>query len=69
MRKIITGIVIGMVVVSTSCKKYLDINANPNSATSATPELILPQALVNTASAISGYNNYCLLYTSPSPRD
>ena len=58
MRKIITGIAIGMVVLSTSCKKYLDINTNPNSATSATPELILPQALVNTASTINAYNTY-----------
>ncbi|OQP62817.1 hypothetical protein A3860_26255 [Niastella vici] len=58
MRHVITGIVIGMVVVSTSCKKYLDINTNPNSATTATPELILPQALVNTASAINAYNTY-----------
>ncbi|HEX6431953.1 MAG TPA: SusD/RagB family nutrient-binding outer membrane lipoprotein, partial [Niastella sp.] len=58
MRKIIAGISVGLVVLGTSCKKYLDINTNPNNATSATPELILPQALVNTASAINGYNTY-----------
>ena len=59
MRKIITGICLSVfVLVSASCKKYLDINKNPNSATTATPELILPQALTNTASTISAYNTY-----------
>jgi hypothetical protein len=58
MRKLITGVCLGLVVAGTSCKKYLDVNTNPNSATSATPQLILPQALVNTASAINAYNTY-----------
>src|SRR5438105_15705538 len=58
MRKIIAGVFMGMVVLGTSCKKYLDINTNPNSATSATPELILPQAITNTASVINAYNTY-----------
>jgi hypothetical protein len=58
MRRIITGVFISVVILSTSCKKYLDINTNPNRATSATPELILPQALTNTASLINAYNNY-----------
>lgn len=58
MKKIITGAFVGLIVLGSSCKKYLDINTNPNSATSATPELILPQALVNTASAINSYNSY-----------
>lgn len=52
------GVFIGMLILSTSCKKYLDINENPNTATSATPELILPLALTNTAGAISSYNSY-----------
>lgn len=39
------------VVLLSSCKKYLDVNDNPNSATSATPELVLPQAL----SSVAGY--------------
>lgn len=42
----------------SSCKKYLDINSNPNDATSATAELILPQALTATASVLNGYNSY-----------
>src|ERR1700722_4820478 len=33
-------------------KSYFDINNNPNSATSATPDLVLPNALVTTASPL-----------------
>ncbi|HXB95595.1 MAG TPA: SusD/RagB family nutrient-binding outer membrane lipoprotein [Puia sp.] len=43
---------------TSSCKKYLAINTNPNNATSATPEAILPQAIVYTAANISSYNDY-----------
>lgn len=43
---------------ATSCKKYLDVNTNPNSATSSTPDLVLPQALVYTAAQVSSFNNY-----------
>lgn len=56
------GFFIGTLVLGTSCKKnldnYLDINNNPNQATSATPELILPQALTYTARVMNSYNNY-----------
>lgn len=41
-----------------SCKKSLDINTNPNRATSSTPELILPQAITATASMLTTYNSY-----------
>lgn len=58
MKKIIAGLLVGVVISGTSCKKYLDINDNPNNATSASPELLLPQALTNTASLINGYNTY-----------
>lgn len=43
---------------NTSCKKFLDINTNPNSATSTTPDLVLPAALVRTAGNVSDFNNY-----------
>jgi len=44
-------------VLLVSCKKYLDINGtNPNAATSVTPALILPQALVATAALSSTFN-------------
>ncbi len=58
MKKLIMYISIGVLTLGSSCKKYLDINQNPNTATSGTPEVVLPQALVFTASNISSYNNY-----------
>src|SRR5690349_14638551 len=47
-----------ILLFASGCKKYMDINTNPNNATSATPEAILPQAIVATAANISNYNNY-----------
>lgn len=58
MKKLVAFIFMGVVVLGTSCKKYLDINQNPNSATSATPQLILPQALTATASDLNQLNSY-----------
>jgi hypothetical protein len=58
MKKITAIIFMGVMVLATSCKKYLDINNNPNQATSATPELILPQALTGTASGANRFNSY-----------
>lgn len=46
----------GVAVVLTSCSKYLDVNQNPNSATTATPMVVLPQALTTTASVVNTYN-------------
>ena len=34
---------------ASSCKKFLDVNTNPNSLTQATPALVLPQAIVSSA--------------------
>ena len=59
MKKIMVGILMGFILLyGTSCKKYLDINSNPNMATSATPELILPQAITYTANVLNSFNNY-----------
>lgn len=58
MKRFITCLFLGVVVFGTSCKKYLDINNNPNQATSATPQLILPQALTATAQNLNGFNSY-----------
>ena len=58
MKKIFVGILLGTAILASSCKKYLDVNDNPNNATSATPELILPQAITYTASVTNAYNNY-----------
>jgi hypothetical protein len=54
---LISFVIIGLFGV-TSCKKYLDINTNPNSLTTANPNLVLPLAIVNTASLVSSFNNY-----------
>lgn len=57
MKKIFKYILLGVVVVaSSSCKKFLDINTNPNSLTSATPALVLPQAIVGAASISVSFN-------------
>jgi hypothetical protein len=58
MKKVLTYLFMGVIVFGTSCKKYLDINDNPNQATSATPQLILPQALTATAQNLNGFNSY-----------
>ncbi|RNL50545.1 SusD/RagB family nutrient-binding outer membrane lipoprotein [Pedobacter jejuensis] len=42
----------------SSCKKYLDVNTNPNQAISGTPELVLPQAMVAVANQTWAYNLY-----------
>lgn len=57
MKKIYLALsLIGCVGILTSCQKYLNINENPNSATTSTPELMLPNALVATASVVNTYN-------------
>lgn len=58
MKKINIAFFMAAIILGTSCKKYLDINDNPNKATSATPALLLPQALATTASNLNGYNSY-----------
>ncbi|RNI33168.1 SusD/RagB family nutrient-binding outer membrane lipoprotein [Rufibacter immobilis] len=45
-------------LMTVSCNDFLDVNENPNSATSTTPQLILPGALTTTASLMVTYNNY-----------
>ncbi|MEZ0483228.1 SusD/RagB family nutrient-binding outer membrane lipoprotein [Fibrella aquatica] len=57
-KNIIYGVLTLLVLVTTSCKDYLDINTNPNSATSVSAQLVLPQAIVGTAALTSSYNNY-----------
>ncbi|MBB2150090.1 SusD/RagB family nutrient-binding outer membrane lipoprotein [Pedobacter gandavensis] len=52
--------IFGLLFVSAlfSCKKQLDINNNPNSPTEATPNRVLPQAIVATANNLSQFNFY-----------
>lgn len=61
MKKLIIKIfLLGVIVLNVSCKKWLDINTNPNSASSdaVTYDMLLPQALTYTASVLSQYNTY-----------
>jgi hypothetical protein len=51
-------VVVVAALTMTSCEKFLDVNENPNNATTATPELILRQAVVSTASSVVNYNSY-----------
>ncbi|WP_234734247.1 SusD/RagB family nutrient-binding outer membrane lipoprotein [Tellurirhabdus bombi] len=47
-----------LMLATSSCDKYLDINTNPNSATNASAQLVLPQAIAGTANLASQYNTY-----------
>jgi hypothetical protein len=60
MKKIQLYLFIGLLTMlsATSCKKFLDVNKNPNDPISATPELMLPQSIVRTASLMVGLNDY-----------
>ena len=57
MKKIFTYFIVGALAVGvTSCKKALDINDNPNQATSSTPAVTLPAGLVGTAALNNSYS-------------
>ncbi|TKC06665.1 SusD/RagB family nutrient-binding outer membrane lipoprotein [Pedobacter polaris] len=57
MKKILNCILICAVVMGiSSCKKFLDVNDNPNNATESNADLVLPQAIVATAAHTSGFN-------------
>ncbi|WP_316799535.1 SusD/RagB family nutrient-binding outer membrane lipoprotein [Pedobacter frigidisoli] len=55
----ITSILLTIVLGFAGCKKeYLDINTNANSATSSTPQLVLPALLNNMSSNYMSYFNF-----------
>lgn len=58
MKRILASILAGTVLMVSSCSKHLDINDNPNNATAATPELVLPQAMTGTANSLNAFNTY-----------
>lgn len=58
MKKISIYIFIVMALLGSACSRYLDVNTNPNQATSATPQLVFPQALVATGMVLNGFNTY-----------
>lgn len=54
MKKYLSSIILtACLLAATSCKKYLDINENPNQATTSTPQYVLPNALAVTASLVA----------------
>src|ERR1700678_3259609 len=57
-KTIILSIAAAVLLFASSCKKYLAINTNPNTATTSTAEAILPQAITYTAANVSLYNDY-----------
>lgn len=56
-KKIKYPIFLLIILSIVSCDDYLGDNVNPNSAISATPELVLPNALTNTANLVRQYNS------------
>jgi len=47
-----------LTTVASSCSSFLDINTNPNAATSVTPDQLLANALVSTGANYTNYNSY-----------
>lgn len=59
MRKLFKIFILGTIVLaSSSCKKFLDVNTNPNAPTSSSPTIVLPQAIVTSATAMNSYDNF-----------
>lgn len=56
--KIWGGVMMVIALLTSSCEDFLDVNTNPNQATSADVQLVLPQAIVGAASLTNGYNSY-----------
>jgi len=57
MKNILRIITLISFVSLTACESFLGDNENPNQATEATPELVLPNALVNTANLLYSFNS------------
>lgn len=54
-KRLTAGLLVGVLAVVAGCKSdYLDINNNPNQVTSATPQLVLPDALATTGWYLTG---------------
>jgi hypothetical protein len=59
MKKTLYIVLGASLICVASCKKFLDINEDPNRVTVNTPELVLPQSLVGTTSIVNiDYNSY-----------
>lgn len=58
MKKINIIILSVLIITSSSCKKYLDVNTNPNGPTSADPALYLPSIEGNSALGVQADSRY-----------
>lgn len=59
MKKIYYTLLCGLLITASSCKKYLDVNnTNPNNLVTAGVDIILPQALAQTAATSVTFNSY-----------
>jgi hypothetical protein len=59
MRKYIKIAVLGAVLLAgSSCKKFLDVNDNPNSPTSSTPNIVLPAAILQAGRSTIAFDNF-----------
>jgi len=59
MKKYIKIAVLGaLVLAGSSCKKYLDVNENPNNPTSSTPNIVLPQAILLSATSTTSFDDF-----------
>lgn len=56
MKNILRLFILASFISLTSCESFLGDNVNPNQATAATPELVLPNALTNSAALLRAYN-------------
>ena len=56
MKNILRLFILASFISLTSCESFLGDNENPNQATSATPELVLPNALTSSANLFLSYN-------------
>ncbi|MEB2781831.1 SusD/RagB family nutrient-binding outer membrane lipoprotein [Algoriphagus sp. C2-6-M1] len=57
MKNILRIFILASFISLTACESFLGDNENPNQATSATPELVLPNALTNSAALLRSYNS------------
>ncbi|MBN7817266.1 SusD/RagB family nutrient-binding outer membrane lipoprotein [Algoriphagus pacificus] len=57
MKNILRIALLFTVLSFSACETFLGDNVNPNNATSATPQLVMPNALVRTASLLRSYNS------------
>lgn len=54
--KFLAGIIV--IFLATSCEDFLDVNENPNEPTTANVQLVLPNAIVASASVSNQFNSY-----------